>query len=276
MNLVVLGPQARVATLQALATLTGARSIEPIDPQGFRLVAAHPAEGVAEMCAREGLDFAFIPQGRLLTDFGLFVTDMDSTLIDIECIDEIADLQGLKSEVAAITEAAMRGEMDFRTALSRRVALLAGLEESALEQVYEQRLGLNPGTETLLAGLRQAGVQTMLVSGGFTYFTDRLKSRLGFDHAHANQLEVAGGRLTGRVVGPILDGEAKANHLLRVKAALGLAPHQTMAAGDGANDIPMFNAAGFGVAYRAKPALRAVADCCLDHTGLDSILGLFR
>lgn len=275
MNLVVLGPQASARTLQELAALTGAQAIESIHPQAHRLVAAQPDAGVAALCRRARLDYAFVPAGRRLPDFGLFVTDMDSTLINIECIDEIADMLGLKAEVAAITEAAMRGELEFSASLARRVALLAGLEESALERVYEERLRLNPGAEALLAGLRQAGVKTMLVSGGFTYFTDRLKTRLGFDHAHANQLEVVSGRLTGRVIGPIVDGEAKANHLLRLKAELDLAPYQTMAAGDGANDIPMFNAAGFRVAYQAKPALRPVADCCLDHTGLDSILHLF-
>lgn len=275
MNLVVLGADIETPTLKALAKLTGASGIEQIHGEAFRILDASPDGQVAEVCRAARLDYAYVPEGRRLMDFGLFVTDMDSTLINIECIDEIADMQGLKSAVAAITEAAMQGGLEFRESLTRRVALLAGLEEAALERVYAERLGLNPGTERLLAGLREAGVRTVLVSGGFTYFTERLKTRLSFDEAWANELEVVDGRLTGRVLGDIVDGNAKASHLLRARHALGLDTHQVIAAGDGANDIPMFEAAGFGVAYRAKPVLRAVADCCLDHTGLDSILSLF-
>lgn len=275
MNLVVLAEDIDTLVLKSLAKLTAASAIEQINAQAFRLVDATPHEALAAQCAAAAVDWAWVPPGRKLGDFGLFVTDMDSTLINIECIDEIADMQGLKAEVAAITEAAMRGEIDFRESLTRRVALLAGLPESALGAVYEQRLQLNPGAERLLRGLRAAGLRTVLVSGGFTYFTERLKARLGFDHAWANELEVADGRLTGRVVGDIVDGAAKAACLTRVRDELGLAPHQVIAAGDGANDIPMFQAAGFGVAYRAKPVLRDVADCCLDHAGLDGILALF-
>lgn len=275
MNLVVLGAEIETPTLKTLAKLTGASGIEQIHGEAFRILDASPAERVAEVCRAARLDYAFVPAGRRLVDFGLFVTDMDSTLINVECIDEIADMQGLKRQVAAITEAAMQGELDFRASLTRRVELLAGLEESALERVLEERLRLNPGAERLLAGLREAGVRTVLVSGGFTYFTERLKARLGFDSAYANELEVADGRLTGRVLGDIVDGQAKAAHLLRERHALELESHQVIAVGDGANDIPMLEAAGFGVAYRAKPVLRAVADCCLDHTALDGILSLF-
>ena len=275
MNLVVLGADIETPTLKALAKLTEASGIEQIHIDAFRIVGATPDERVADLCQAARLDYAYVPAGRRLGDFGLFVTDMDSTLINIECIDEISDMQGLKGEVAAITEAAMLGELDFRESLTRRVALLAGLEETALERVLTERLQLNTGAERLLAGLREAGVRTVLVSGGFTYFTERLKARLGFDEAYANELEVADGRLTGRVLGDIVDGEAKARHLLRARHARGLESHQVIAAGDGANDLPMFEAAGFRVAYRPKPVLRAVADCCLDHTGLDSILSLF-
>ena len=147
--------------------------------------------------------------------------------------------------------------------------------ESALAEVFDHRLQLNPGAERLLQGLQRAGIRTMLVSGGFTYFTERLKARLGFDHAYANQLEVVEGKLTGKVVGEIVDGEAKAAKLEHVRDALGLRPEQVIAAGDGANDIPMLRAAGFGVAFHAKPVLRDVAHCCLDHTGLDGILDIF-
>jgi len=274
-NLVVLAEDVDSIALKNVAKLTGAREIEQITPRSFRLVAAQPHPELAQTCAAGGLDHAWLPAGRRLRDFGLFVTDMDSTLINIECIDEIADMQGLKTQVAAITEAAMLGEIDFRESLTRRVALLAGLPESALEEVYIHRLQLNRGAERLLRGLQRAGIRTLLVSGGFTYFTERLKLRLGFDHAFANELEVADGRLTGRVVGEIVDGEAKARHLLRIRDELGLQPQQVIAAGDGANDIPMLEAAGFGVAFHPKPALREVADCCLEHSGLDGVLDLF-
>ncbi|MCK9258557.1 MAG: phosphoserine phosphatase SerB [Azoarcus sp.] len=275
MSLVVQGLDVDNHALKSLSKLTGARAIEQITPGAFRLCGAQYDPGVPTHCAHAALDWAWVAEDRRLTDFGLFVTDMDSTLINIECIDEIADMQGLKAQVAEITEAAMRGEMDFRESLTRRVALLQGLPEAALAEVYEQRLQLNPGAERLMRGLKQAGIRTMLVSGGFTYFTNRLKQRLGFDHAWANELEVEGGYLTGRVAGDIVDGQAKAAHLERTRDELGLRPEQVICAGDGANDIPMFQAAGFGVAYRAKPVLRAEADCCLDHVGLDGILSLF-
>ena len=275
MNLVVLAGDVDSAALKNIAKLTEAREVEQITTRAFRLVGAKPHEGLVAACAEGGLDHVWLPEGRKLGDFGLFVTDMDSTLINIECIDEIADMQGLKHEVATITEAAMQGEIDFRESLTRRVALLAGLPETALAEVFDHRLQLNAGAERLLQGLQRAGIRTVLVSGGFTYFTERLKARLGFDHAYANELEVVDGKLTGKVVGDIIDGEAKAAHLERVRDELGLKPEQVIAAGDGANDIPMLRAAGFGVAFRAKPVLRDVAHCCLDHTGLDGILDIF-
>jgi len=276
MNLVVQGEDVDSVALKNLAKLCGASAIEQITPEAFRLLATHGSDEIARLCTEAQLDWAWVPNGRKLSDFGLFVTDMDSTLINIECIDEIADMQGLKEEVAAITEAAMRGEINFRESLTRRVALLAGLSEAALGEVYEQRLQLNPGAERLLRGLKAAGIHTVLVSGGFTYFTDRLKARLRFDEAHANVLEVRDGRLTGHVVGPIVDGDAKAAHLRQARERLGLRSEQVIAAGDGANDIPMLTEAGFGIAYRAKPILRDAADCRLDHVGLDGVLNLFR
>jgi phosphoserine phosphatase len=275
MNLIVQGEDVDSVALKTLAKLCGASAIEQITPQAFRLRAAHGSEKIAPLCAEAQLDWAWIPAGRRLADFGLFVTDMDSTLINIECIDEIADMQGLKPQVAAITEAAMRGEIDFRESLTRRVSLLAGLPESALAEVYEKRLQLNPGAERLMRGLKAAGVHTVLVSGGFTYFTERLQARLGYDAAHANELEVSDGHLTGRVAGPIVDGNAKAAHLRHARERLHLRPEQVIAAGDGANDLPMLAEAGFGIAYRAKPILRDAADCRLDHVGLDGVLNLF-
>ncbi|MDR2260368.1 MAG: phosphoserine phosphatase SerB [Azoarcus sp.] len=281
MNLVVQGenPAPGPAMLQRLAELTRARAIENIDARAARIKDAKrdtaTERAVAALCADAALDWAWVPPGRRLGDFGLFVTDMDSTLINIECIDEIADMRGLKTKVAAITEAAMRGEIDFRTSLTRRVALLAGLPEQTLAKVHAKRIRLNPGAEALMARLKAAGVRTALVSGGFTYFTGRIQRELGFDYAWANELEIRDGRLTGQVSGAIVDGQAKADRLTATRDALGLAPEDVLCAGDGANDIPMFRAAGFGVAYRAKPALRAEADCCLDHTGLDGIARLF-
>lgn len=275
MNLVVQGEDVDSVALKTVAKLAAAGAIEQITPQAFRIVGGQPHDGIAAVCREAGLDCTWVPAGRRLADFGLFVTDMDSTLINIECIDEIADMQGLKAEVAAITEAAMRGEIDFRESLTRRVSLLAGLPESALAEVYDHRLQLNPGAERLMRGLKAAGIHTVLVSGGFTYFADRLKARLGFDEAWANVLEVHDGRLTGRVCGPIVDGAAKAAHLRAARERLGLKADQVIAAGDGANDLPMLSEAGFGVAFRAKPVLREVADCRIDHCGLDAILNLF-
>ncbi|HRQ46258.1 MAG TPA: phosphoserine phosphatase SerB [Rhodocyclaceae bacterium] len=275
MNLVVQGGRIEDDVLKALEQACSPKRTDHIDANAVRLVGASDSGRAASICAGAGLDWAWVPEGRHLGDFGLFVTDMDSTLIDIECIDEIAGMQGLKTEVAAITEAAMRGDIDFGESLTRRVSVLAGLPEAALGQVYDQRMRLNPGAERLIAGLKAAGVHTVLVSGGFTYFTDRLKARLGFDHAYANELEVHEGLLTGKVIGPVVDGPAKAAHLRRIRDAMGIGPDKVIAVGDGANDAPMLRAAGLGVAFRAKPVLREVADCTIDHAGLDGILNLF-
>jgi phosphoserine phosphatase len=278
MNLVVQGKSLTPATLKRLAELTRASEAVLIDARACRLAGVNrdaSGSAVVEFCAQEALDWAWVPEGRRLSDFGLFVTDMDSTLINIECIDELADMQGLKAEVAAITASAMRGEIDFRTSLARRVALLAGLSEQALYDVYTQRLKLNPGAEALMSSLKTARVRTALVSGGFTYFTERLRTELGFDYAWANELEISHGRLTGRVTGAVIDGRAKADHLTQTRNDLGLAPEEVLCAGDGANDVPMFCVAGFSVAYRAKPALREVANCSLDHVGLEGISRLF-
>lgn len=276
MNLVVQGEDVDSIALKRLAQAVGTTDIRQITPQAFRLHDAAASAEVAALCASAKLDFAWVADGLTLADFGLFVTDMDSTLINIECIDEIADMQGLKAEVAAITEASMRGEIDFGESLTRRVALLAGLHEDALARVFHERLQLNPGAERLLRVLKSNGVRTMLVSGGFTYFTDRLKDQLGFDEACANVLEICDGHLTGRLSGPMIDAKAKAARLTHMRDRLGLSAAQVIAAGDGANDIPMLATAGFSVAYQAKPVLRPLASCCIDHVGLDGILNLFE
>ncbi len=211
-----------------------------------------------------------------LADFRLAAFDMDSTLIDIECIDEIADVAGRGPEVAAITEAAMRGEIaDYQESLRRRLALLEGVPASALERVYRHRLKLNPGARELITALKAAGLQVLLVSGGFTYFTDRLKPRLGLDRARANELEIVDDRLTGRVVGAIVDAHAKAETVRAMCADLGCEPSQAIAVGDGANDLEMMRLAGLSVAYRAKPKVRAQAHVAIDTGGLDRLLEVF-
>ncbi|HEZ1457457.1 phosphoserine phosphatase SerB [Neisseria meningitidis] len=208
-------------------------------------------------------------------ELGLIVSDMDSTLITIECVDEIAAGVGLKDKVAEITERSMRGELDFEQSLRSRVALLAGLDEQILADVYENVLKLSPGAEFLLDECKRHDVKFLLVSGGFTFFTERLQQRLGFEYQHANVLEIENGRLTGRLKGRIIDAQAKADLLREYRSRLGLQPHQVLAMGDGANDIPMLKEAGIGVAYRAKPKAQAAADACINFGGLERVRGLF-
>jgi phosphoserine phosphatase serB len=220
------------------------------------------------------IDGAVLPDVAF-ADLGLIVSDMDSTLITIECVDEIAAGVGLKDEVAAITEQSMRGELDFEQSLRKRVALLAGLDERVLEEVYENVLQLSPGAEFLLEECKRNDVKFMLVSGGFTFFTERLQRRLGLDFHFANVLEVENGKLTGRLRGRIIDAQAKTDLLREYRERLGLAPWQVVAMGDGANDIPMIREAGFGIAYRAKPKTEANADACVRFGGLERIRGWF-
>ena len=185
-------------------------------------------------------------------------------------------LAGKKTEIAAITARAMRGEIEYRESLRRRVAAIAGLEEAALARVYEERVELTPGADALIAACRKHGVQLLLVSGGFSFFTERLKARLGIDHTISNVLEMKGGRLTGALVGEIVDAEAKAAKFRQVVTTLGAEKDQTLAIGDGANDLKMMNAAGLSVAFRAKPLVRAQASCALNWSGLDGVLNLFE
>lgn len=276
-TLVIQSPRLDNRELQELATLAGASSIQQPSPDVARLEQADPAshDAISACCQTLGYDFAFVDASLKLADFGLLVSDMDSTLITIECIDEIADMQGIKPQVAAITERSMRGELDFSASLRERVSLLAGLPESALEKVYQERLQLSPGAKALLASCKENGIRFMLVSGGFTFFTERLKQELGLDYAYANQLEVIDGKLTGRVEGEIVDAAAKQRLLIEKRTELGLRPEQVIAMGDGANDLLMLGEAGVGVAYRAKPVVQAKADVAINIVGLDGVARLF-
>ena len=221
-------------------------------------------------------DINLLPDGFEPDQAKLLVTDMDSTLISIECVDEIADYLGIKPQVAAITESAMRGEIDFQTSLRQRVGLLKGLDSHVLQSVYDERLSLNPGAEKLMSGLKAAGIKTALVSGGFTFFTSRLQQRLDIDFILANELEIEEDKLTGHVLGDIVDGSAKANFLETTSAELGIDPQQAIAMGDGANDLLMMSVAGLGVAYHAKPAVQGKADIVINHQGLDAVLHLLN
>ena len=216
-----------------------------------------------------------------LTDFKLAAFDMDSTLINIECVDEIADAAGRKAEVAAITEATMRGEIaDFKESLRRRVALLKGVSVASMDEVYHERLKLNPGAAELVHACKAAGMKVLLVSGGFTFFTDRVRDELGIDYTRSNVLEVENGFLTGRMVdqpwGDICDGEEKRKMLLETCGNLGINPLQAIAMGDGANDLPMMGVAGLSVAYHAKPRVREQAMVAINEGGLDRLLELVK
>jgi phosphoserine phosphatase len=277
-TLVIQAPDIGTGEIKELARLAAADRIDALSAaatQAFRLSPARSRGGVAEFCAEAGIDFGFVPDDQRLERVRLVAMDMDSTLISIECIDEIADLHGIKPEIAAITQSAMRGEIDFRTSLERRVALLAGLDVAALARVYDQRLRLSPGAERMLAGFARAGARTLLVSGGFTFFTERLKARLGLDYTLANTLQIAAGRLTGRIEGEIVDGQAKADAFARLGRELAGGDGLTLAIGDGANDLPLLERADVSVAYHAKPVVRAAASYAIDRCGLDAVLNLF-
>ena len=216
-----------------------------------------------------------------LSQFKLIAFDMDSTLISIECIDEIADAVGRKAEVAAITEAAMRGEItDFKESLRRRLALLKGVTLADMERVYTERLNINPGAAELIAACQKAGMKVLLVSGGFTFFADRVKERLNIDFARSNRLEVVNGELTGGLVmqswGDICDGAEKRRTLLGMASLMGVEPNQCIAVGDGANDLPMMGVAGLSVAYHAKPKVREQAMVAISEGGLDRLLEVVK
>ena len=279
MKLILQGLTVQPEVVKKIADLVSAQSITTLSKKVVRCngvsASATVLSELATLCLQSGLDYSFMQEDKKLSDFKLLVMDMDSTLITIECIDEIADMHGLKNEVAAITESAMRGELDFRESLTQRVALLKGLEASALQQVFDERLLLSLGAKELLAGAQAAGLKTVLVSGGFTFFTDRLRQQLTFDLARANELEIKDDKLTGRVIGPIIDASEK-RHTVEIQAqALGVPTSAAIVMGDGANDLEMMSVAGLSVAFRAKPIVRAQADVALNFVGLDGVLHMF-
>ena len=277
-NLVLQGPGARQSDLARIAALAQPSRTFERHSHALRCEQVDDSAAVrraVETAAFElGVDACFIDAACTLADFRLVAMDMDSTLITIECIDEIADMQGLKPQVSAITEAAMRGELAFADSLTRRVALLKGLDAGALKRVYDERLQMSMGGEAMLGAIKAAGLKTLLVSGGFTFFTERLQERLGLDFAHANVLEIDHGKLTGRVVGGIVDADQKMLTVQRVCVHIGATAQQAIVMGDGANDLKMMSVAGLSVAFRAKPVVRAQAAIALNFSGLDGILAI--
>ena len=273
--LVLQGTAVELRDVETVARLTAARRIACPAPNVYKLSNAQSHEKLQAMCNEFKLDFAFVPATLNLSYFKLVAMDMDSTLINIETLDEVADYAGLKHEIAAITEQSMNGAVDFAESLRHRVALLKGLDASALERVYVERLELNPGAEKFIATLKAHGIKTMLVSGGFTFFTERLKARLGLDFAHANTLEVVDGKLTGQVLGDIVDAQAKAYLLNHTRVELDLHGEQVIAIGDGANDLKMMAQAGSSIAYHAKPIVRTQASYALNFVGLNGLVNLF-
>lgn len=252
-------------------------------PRAARCVAvrddAETRKGVQGLSDFWKLDHAFVDPQLRLSDFRLLALDMDSTLISIETLDEVAAYAGKGEPVAAITAAAMRGEVDYKESLRQRVSMLAGVEATLLARVHDEKLAFNDGAQRLVSESRNAGLKTLLATGGFTFFTERVKAKLNIDYTRSNELEVAAGRLTGKVTGPnggdIVDAEGKAQAVRDACAEIGCATARTIVIGDGANDVKMMNLAGISVAYRAKPVVREQATYALNHSGLDGVLNWF-
>lgn len=276
MDLIIQGIEVETSDLRMLAKLSGANKIERITGSAFRLVDASQQDSISVYCLDAKLDFSYIQQSLKLSNFSLVAMDMDSTLVGIESIDEIADMHGVRKQVSELTKKAMYGEINFSEGLIQRAALLKGLDHSFLQRVYDERLILNPGAEKMLKQMKIAGIKTMLVSGGFTFFTDRLRDRLGLDYTFANTLEIIDGKLTGRLVGEIMGAQGKGRVLKQVCNQLGFRKENLIAIGDGANDLLMFAEAGVSVAYHAKPIVQKNATYTINHVGLDGIINIFR
>jgi phosphoserine phosphatase len=257
----------------AVDALGGGAGVEWVEPERAGDLLLGPEHGGARAALEELLpEVDVVVQPRAGRRRRLLVADMDSTMISVECIDELADYAGVKAEVAAVTERAMRGELDFEGALDARVALLKGLDAAMIDRCHEERVRLTPGARTLVRTMRAHGAYCLLVSGGFSLFADRVAAAIGFDAARSNDLHVAGGRLAGTVGRPILGAEGKRQALLEAAAAHDIAIADALAVGDGANDIPMLKEAGLGIAFHAKPAAAAAADARIDANDLGAIL----
>jgi phosphoserine phosphatase len=276
MDLIIQGIEIETSDLRELAKLSGASQIERINGNAFRLVDASRQDCISELCLEAELDFAFVDEHESLNNFRLMAMDMDSTLVSIETIDEIADIHGIRKQVAEITEKAMCGEVNFSEGLIQRVALLKGLDHSVLQRVYDERIMFNPGAEKMLKQMKIAGIKTMLISGGFTFFTDKLKDRLGLDYTFANTLEIVNGKLTGRLVGEVFGAKGKGQVLNKICNELGFKKENLIAIGDGANDLPMFAEAGVSIAYHAKPIVQENATYSINHVGLDGVINIFQ
>jgi phosphoserine phosphatase len=278
MRLVVQAPSIQLGHLQHIHQLCQQPHVQfvQVNQHAYYLPNQEPSPEVTAFCQQQKIDCAYVPDELNLQHIKFAVMDMDSTLINIECIDEIADLAGIKPHIAAITERAMRGELDFKQSLRERVALLKGLPESALQEVISQRLQANPGAHRWIETCQQYQIKTMLVSGGFEQFAHHVQKMLGIDYSAANRLEIVDGKLTGQVLGDIVDGQAKADFLRYQASQLQVDLSATLAIGDGANDLLMMQTAAAGVAYHAKPVVQEQADFALNYVGLDGLVNLFK